>query len=163
MKPSEKAFEIIKQWEGLRCRAYKALTTEKYYTIGYGHCGPDVTKNQYITVQTAEQLLKEDVAKYAGMLSELNETLEQHQYDALISLIYNIGWWNFYHSMTAMVVMKLNTTETPISVARRIVLWVRSSGEVVLGLQRRRVMEANYFMGYEAFYMEDGEIYEHAL
>ena len=163
MEPSENAYQIIKQWENLRCRAYKALPDEKYYTIGYGHCAPDVTKNMYITVADAEALLKADVAKYSQLLYALNTTLLQHQYDALISLIYNIGWYRFKYSMTGDTVAKLNKETTPLDVARRMILWVYSCGKVVLGLQRRRVMEANYFLGYDCFTLEDGEIYEHSL
>lgn len=163
MEPSENAFEMIKAWEGLQCRAYKALPSERYYTIGYGHCSPEIKKGQYITVKEAEQLLKNDVAQYSQLLAAVNPTLLQHQYDALISLIYNIGWYNFVTSMTGVVTASLNRKTTPIDIARRIILWVRSGGKVVLGLQRRRVMEANYFLGYECFTLDNGEIHEHCL
>jgi GH24 family phage-related lysozyme (muramidase) len=163
MEPSENAFEMIKAWEGLHCRAYKALPSERYYTIGYGHCSPEVKKGRYITVKEAEQLLKNDVAQYSQLLAAVNPTLLQHQYDVLISLIYNIGWHNFITSMTGVVTASLNRKTTPIDVARRIILWVRSGEKVVLGLQRRRVMEANYFLGYECFTLDNGEIHEHCL
>lgn len=163
LKPSQDAFDIIKQWESLRCRAYKALTSERYYTIGYGHCAADVKPNQVISPAKAESLLIEDVNVYAGWLACWNCTLTQRQYDALVSLIYNIGWYNFAHSMTGSTVAQLNTKTTPIAVARRMVLWVRAGGKVQLGLQRRRAFEANYFLGYEAFVIEDGHIYEHLI
>ena len=35
---------LIKSFEGCRLTAYKAVPTEKYYTIGWGHNGPDVTE-----------------------------------------------------------------------------------------------------------------------
>lgn len=162
MEPSQHAFELIKKWEQLRCRAYKALPSEKYYTIGYGHFGADVKPNKVITVQQAEKLLEKDVEKYAILLSGFNDKLEQHQYDALVSLVFNIGWYNFKYSMTGNYAHKVNITKAPIDVARRIILWVRSGGKVIYGLQRRRVDEANYFMGYEAFYLQDGEIYENS-
>lgn len=161
MEPSSQAYEMIKSFEGLRCRAYKAIKTEKYYTIGYGHYGSDVKKNEYITVKQAEELMHADVAKYAHKLDVHNPTFVQNQYDALISLIYNIGWYNFAHSMTGVLAKQLNTTTTPIFVARRIILWDKSAGQVLLGLQRRRIIEANHFLGYEAFVLENGQIYEH--
>ena len=160
MKPSEHAYCLIKKWEQLRCRAYKALPSEKYYTIGYGHYGADVKPNQVITVQQAEELLKKDVEKYAILLSAFNDKLEQHQYDALVSLVFNIGWYNFKYSMVGHYAHKVNITKAPIDVARRIILWVRSGGKVIYGLQRRRVDEANYFMGYEAFILKDDQIIE---
>ncbi len=161
LTPSPDAYTIIKQWESLRCRAYKALPTEKYYTIGYGHCGADVKKYQYCTVAQADELLHKDVALYSHKLATLNPTLTQRQYDALISLIFNIGWYSFRHSMTGVLVKQLNISTIPEFVARRIILWDKSAGIVVLGLQRRRVFEANYFLGYEAFYLQDGKICEH--
>lgn len=165
LKPSHEAFNIIKQWESLRCKAYKALPTEKYYTIGYGHCNADVAENQVITPAQAEELLRADVGVYASKLARINPTLTQRQYDALISLIYNIGWCNFIHSMTGVLVAQLNTNNivSPSSIARRITLWTRSGGKEILGLQRRRVFEANYFLGYEAFIIEDNHIYEHQV
>lgn len=50
-----------------------------------------------------------------------------------------------------------------IDVARQIVIWVWAGGKVLPGLQKRRVAEANYFLGYEAFGLEDGTIYEHSI
>lgn len=160
MEPSHHAYELIKKWEQLRCRAYKALPSEKHYTIGYGHYGADVKPNQVITVQQAEELLKKDVQEYSVRLTWFNDKFEQHQYDALVSLIFNIGWFNFKYSMLGRYAYEVNKTKAPIDVARRIILWVRSGSKVVLGLQRRRVEEANYFMGYEAFILKDNQIIE---
>lgn len=161
LKPSEKAYEIIKKWESYLARPYKAITEEKYLTIGYGHYGPDVQPKQFLTVPQAEELLRADVAKYADKLAEYCPRLEQHQYDALISLIYNIGWHNFRHSMTGIKCHNIGLgTYTEIHCARAITLWVRASGRVLLGLQRRRIYEANYFLGRETFRIIDGKIME---
>lgn len=161
--PSSEAYRLIRSFESLRCRAYKALPTEKYYTIGYGHCSPKVAKNELVTPKRAEEMLVEDVEKYSHLLAGWNPTLTQRQYDALVSLIYNIGWYNFRFSMTGVYVRELNTSRNPIDVARRIILWVRSADKVILGLQKRRCIEANYFLGYECFNIENGQIYEHSI
>lgn len=160
MKPSENAFQLIKSFEGLRCRAYRAIISEKYYTIGYGHCGPDVKKNQYITIKEAERLLKEDVEKYANFLNEF-KWMEQQHFDAVVSLIYNIGWYSFRHNSIWWVFKNCYTETTLLDCARSMTRYVRSNGRILLGLQRRRCMEANYFIGYERFEVVGGSIIEH--
>ena len=49
MKTSQKGIEFIKSFETLQTQAYKAVPTEQYYTIGYGHYGPDVIPGTTIT------------------------------------------------------------------------------------------------------------------
>ena len=49
MKISENGISLIKSFEGLRLKAYKAVSTEEYYTIGYGHYGADVAADMVIT------------------------------------------------------------------------------------------------------------------
>lgn len=157
--PSENAYQLIKSFEGLRCKAYKPLPTERYYTIGYGHCSPDVQKNQYITVKQAETLLIEDVMKFAPRLNDF-KWMEQQHFDAACSLIYNIGWYNFRNNYIWTVFNNCYITTTLLECARRMTLYTRSAGKVLLGLQRRRVIEANYFLGYEHFIIEDNQIKE---
>lgn len=158
MKPSEQAYKMIRDWEKYQARAYKAVKTEKYYTIGYGHCGPDVQRYQFVTPERAEEILRQDVAAYSDKLSKQCPDLTQREYDALISLIYNIGWYRFSYSMTCKCMTGIRTKYSPEGCAARIVLWVRSADKILLGLQRRRVAEANYFLGYERYRLENGFI-----
>lgn len=160
LTPSEQAYSMIKSFEGLSLVARKAIKEEKYYTIGYGHYGADVEKGQLISLQRAEQLLHQDLQTISVPLAESCPALTQQQYDALCSLIYNIGWYSFRHSTTFLYIQQLGVSKQPIDVARRIVLWVRAGGRVLLGLQRRRVIEANYFLGNEHFKVIDGQIQE---
>ena len=48
MKTSKNGIDFIKKFERCRLTAYKAVKTEKYYTIGYGHNGADVRKDMRI-------------------------------------------------------------------------------------------------------------------
>ena len=92
MKISEKGLELIKTFEGLRLSSYKALSAEKYYTIGYGHYGSDVSKDMIITESQAEELLKKDVEKFEDKVNKYsNYSFNQNQFDALVSFAYNIG------------------------------------------------------------------------
>ena len=160
MKASENCLNFIKQWEGLRLRAYKALPTEKNYTIGYGHYSAYTKKNQVISLLEADKLLREDVTLIEHKMDDFEVQLSQNQYDAIISLIYNIGWYTFRSGMIYHTMAKLGRDKEPIDCARRIVLYVRASGKIVLMLQKRRVAEANMFLGEEKFYIEDGVIKE---
>ena len=64
MKTSSKGIDFIKSFETLRLKAYKAVKSEKYYTIGYGHYGPDVEPGMEITENEAERMLAEDLADF---------------------------------------------------------------------------------------------------
>lgn len=158
LQPSSEAYRLIKSFEGFRSRAYKALKTEKYFTIGYGHCSQYVRARDIVTTEDAEILLDQDVALFSSQLATDCPNLNQRQYDALVSLIYNIGWCRFRYSMTYVTCRNIGITTTDLDAARRIVLWVKSADKVILGLQKRRVIEANHFLGRDHFELVNGEI-----
>lgn len=161
MKPSKEAFKIIKMWENCRLIAYKATKNEKYFTIGYGHSGEDVKKCMVISLASAENLLNRDVLSYTELLDAWAPNLTQRQFDALTSTIYNIGWYNFRNSTLGTLARNIGQMGiTEIDVTRRMILWVRQGTKVLYGLQRRRVYEANYFLGQEKYFIKDGEILE---
>ena len=108
-------------------------------------------------------MLKEDVELFSSTIAEKYPYLTQNQFDAICSLTYNIGLYNLIHSMLGVRLFGLGHKGSAIDVARQMVIWVWAGGKVLPGLQRRRVAEANYFLGYEAFVLEDGTIYEHSL
>ena len=93
MTTSKHGVELIKLFEGFRSKAYKAVSTEKYYTIGYGHYGADVKRGQTITAEQGEQLLVNDLKKFEAKVNEYSNryNFNQHEFDALVSFAYNIG------------------------------------------------------------------------
>ena len=83
---------IVRKEGGYKLEAYH-LKNEKYWTIGVGHNGPDVTPGMKITKEQAEAFFKNDiqstenyVKKYATMFP-----LTQGMMDALVSYTYNRG------------------------------------------------------------------------
>ena len=60
---SENGLSLIKTFEGCRLTAYKN-SGETYYTIGWGHYGPDVYQGMKITQAQADQMLKDDMVQY---------------------------------------------------------------------------------------------------
>ena len=99
MKTSEKGLDLIKQFEGFKDYVY--ICPARKPTIGYGHVIDSklvaLTKAApRMTREKAEQLLKSDVKEAENAInSSVRVTLKQGQFDALVSLIYNWGAYNF--------------------------------------------------------------------
>lgn len=91
MELSEKIKQMIKEWEGCRLVAYRCPAG--VLTIGYGHTGPDVVSGKRITLEQADRLFDRDIRRFAAGVEPLfaGTALTPNQFDALVSLSYNIG------------------------------------------------------------------------
>lgn len=138
MVTSNRGIEFIKAFESCRLTAYKALPQELYYTIGYGHCGPDVTEGMTITAADAEEFLRRDLGHFEAHVSRLKFELTQDQFDALVSFAYNCGAKNL---------RKLTTGRTISQIADAMLLYNKAGGKVLKGLTRRREAERALFLG----------------
>ena len=136
MKTSQRGIDMIKRYEGLRLNAYKPVSTEKYWTIGYGHYGPDVAPNMVITHAQAEAYLRADLEKFEKAVDALGNW-NQNQHDALVSFAYNCGSGN---------AQKLCKNRTPQQIADCIPLYNKAGGKVLAGLTRRRNEERALFL-----------------
>lgn len=97
MNVSETAKRFIKNKEGLRLEAYSCPSN--VLTIGYGHTGCNVYSGMKITKEEAERLFKLDLVVHENNVNKLVKVpLTQGQFDALVSLEYNIGYGNFKSS-----------------------------------------------------------------
>lgn len=131
--------DLIKQHEGLRLKSYKDVGGVK--TIGYGHTGSGASKSK-ITEQEAEQLLVQDVQDAEQAVADLvNVPLEQNQFDALVSLVFNIGAGAFKNST---LLKKLNAGDVD-GATKEFLRWNKVKGRVVSGLTNRRRQEAQLF------------------
>ncbi len=96
MNVSNEGINFIKNKEGLRLEAYRC--SSNVLTIGYGHTG-GVSPNMKITKEEAERLFKIDLLVHENNVNKLVKVqLAQGQFDALVSLEYNIGYGNFKSS-----------------------------------------------------------------
>ena len=139
MKASVDAYELIKQFEGLRLKAY--LCPAGIWTIGYGHTS-GVSPNSFITIQEADEYLHRDVATIEMKLNKLNLSLRQCQWDAIVSFVFNVGIGNFKAS-TLLAKIRINPDDN--SIIDEFLRWVYANGKVMKGLQKRRLAEMKLY------------------
>ena len=139
MKTSPKGIALIKEFEGLRLKAYKC--PGGVWTIGYGHTA-GVKSGMVITEAQAEEYLKADLIVFERYLNGHGLALNQNQFDALISFIYNVGTGNFSNST---LLRKVRANPQDNSIMDEFLRWVYSKGRVLPGLQRRRLAEMKLY------------------
>ena len=139
MKTSPKGITLIKEFEGLRLKAY--LCPGGVWTIGYGHTA-GVKPGMVISEAQAEEYLKADLIAFERYLNGLGLALNQNQFDALISFIYNVGTGNFSNST---LLRKVRANPQDNSIMDEFLRWVYSKGRVLPGLQRRRLAEMKLY------------------
>jgi GH24 family phage-related lysozyme (muramidase) len=138
-EPSQAVLSLVKECEGLRLQAYKPVNSEAYYTIGYGHSGPDVKKGQTITKIQAELLFLKDIKTFIRQLDPYFSRLtSQGQKDALLSFVYNVGFSLFQKCPIHTLILSNNLQEVP----EHLLKYCKSAnGKVLVGLQKRRESE----------------------
>ncbi len=140
MKISEKGLALIKQFEGLRLHAY--LCAAGVPTIGYGHT-KGVEMDDAITEEQAEHLLQEDLREFELAIQRLvHISITQNQFDALVSLVFNIGVDNFKKST---LLKKVNARDTS-GAANEFNKWVFAGKKKLEGLVKRRNAERLLFI-----------------
>lgn len=148
MKTSPDGIDLIKKFEGLRLTAYPDPGTGgEPWTIGYGTTSSagvgKITKGMKITQVQAESMLVRSLTDYElGVTHALRSPVTQHQFDALVSLAYNIGVANMSRSS---VVKYLNAGQVE-KAAGAFMLWNKAAGRVMPGLTRRRAAERELFL-----------------
>ena len=139
MKTSEAGIELIKSFESCRLTAYNPTGKEKMYTIGWGHYG--VEPGTMISQEEADQLLKQDLAKFEKAVNDLGLILNQNQFDALVSFAYNTGAGNL---------RKLCRGRSLQQIAEKMTEYNKAGGKVLKGLTRRRNAEKALFLSKES-------------
>lgn len=98
-RTSEQGLTLLQQREGLRLKAYRCIAGVP--TIGWGHT-KGVKMGDTCSLEQAKRWLSEDVRQTEDYLNELNTRLlrkfKQHEFDALVSFIHQIGLGNFSNS-----------------------------------------------------------------
>lgn len=131
--------DLIREFEGLKLNAYTDIVG--VWTIGYGHTNT-AKPGMVITRKGAEALLRHDLDWVERAINKGVKTpLTQNQYDALASLIYNVGATAFSKST---ILRRLNAKDY-VGAASEFKRWNKAGGKVVNGLTRRRKAEQELF------------------
>lgn len=141
MKTSPTGLKIIKNYEGLRLKIYICPAGKP--TIGYGHViQPGENFNDGISIEQAEKLLEKDLERFEKAIDSAGFTLNQNQFDALVSFVYNIGIAAFRAS-TMFHRLKLGNYT---GAAEQFPRWVYANKVKLAGLEKRRKAEQELFL-----------------
>ena len=160
LKASDNVKLTIKNYEGCSLTAYKAHKSEEYYTIGWGHYGPDVKEGMTITQAQADALFDEDIKAFESAVNRWNDkyalNLTQNQFDALFSATYNLGTgWVEYYAQKGYRLAKYvqsgfkdsNGNPLPeLEIADAFGVLCSAGNEILPGLIKRRINEAEIFL-----------------
>jgi lysozyme len=140
MAITKSTLSYITEEEGKRNKAYK--DTKGLWTIGVGHLirpGEEHLITATLTDEEVEELLRSDLKWCSEAVeSSVRVPLEQHQFDALYSLCFNIGGTAFKNST---VVRRLNAGDMK-GAADAILMWNKPAV-----LEKRRKRERELFLG----------------
>lgn len=141
MTPSPRIVSFVKGFEKCRLHVYMP-TPDDHPTIGWGTTGADVYMGMADwTQQQCDSRFTSDFAKFAGKVGTLALTATQNQFDAMVSLAYNIGVHNFAASTVLREHLRGNYAKAQAAFA----MWNKQHGEVLDGLTRRRAAEAEIY------------------
>jgi lysozyme len=146
MTTSKRAVDLIKKFEGFYANAY--MCPASVATIGFGSTmwsdGKKVKLGEKISMENAEKLLMWELQQKEHSLNKL--TLNQNQFDALISFVYNVGIGNL---MKSTLYKKALLNANDITIRDEFMKWNKARVKGVLtplkGLTRRRQEEANLY------------------
>jgi GH24 family phage-related lysozyme (muramidase) len=145
MKTGARGLSLIRQFEGLRLDAYQ--DSVGIWTIGYGHTHqagpPKPMPGLRITRPEADALLVRDLTSHEAVVQDaLRREASQDQFDAMVSLCFNIGPGNFARSS---LIRAFNDGDEK-AAAEAFLAWTRAGSKVLPGLIRRREAEKRLFL-----------------
>ena len=159
MKVSAAAIRMIKHHEGVRTRPYRCPAL--LWTVGVGHViDPSHAAVKYeerrslsipagwdrtLTMDEVDAILAQDLAKFERGVARLCPASVNHQgqFDALVSLSFNIGLGNVQRSS---IRMRYNRGDIE-GAADAFLMWTKAAGKVLTGLVKRRNDERAMFLG----------------
>lgn len=149
MTISRNGLDLIKGFEGLRLTAYKCPAG--VWTVGYGHTSC-VLPNMEIDEDEAEAMLLGDIQPIEELLNILGINFRQEQFDSLVSWVFNLGAGNFRNST---LLAKITSDAKDEDITDQMVRWVNAGGKPLVGLKKRRIAEANMFLGRDAYCLDE--------
>lgn len=144
---SNECIDFIKSWEGFSAIPYRDEVG--VLTLGYGMTGEEIQGIPEVTEEQATNMLKEWINnKYAPIikvdLDSKSVTLTQNEFDALVSMSYNVGTGGLLGStLYKNVVGGIRDSST---ITSNFQAWSKAGGQRLEGLYRRRTKEAAMFL-----------------
>ena len=137
MNIGTKGLDLIRFFEGLELNAYQCAAG--VWTIGYGHT-KDVQQGMTISEARANEMLAEELNEYESYINGLvTVELNQDQFDAMVSWVYNLGVGN----LKASTLLKVLNAGDYDGVPAQMMRWNKAGGKVLEGLTKRRQAEAD--------------------
>lgn len=145
MKLDTEGYKLIQKFEGCKLNAYQ--DSVGIYTIGYGNItyenGTKVKKGDKISQERADQLFRYFADRFASQVdTAILVPISQNQFNACVSLAYNIGIGAFKNST---LLRKLNRCATDPTIKDEFLRWNKAGGKVIQGLSTRRAEEAKLY------------------
>jgi lysozyme len=136
---------LIHSFEQCRLQAYPdpGSRNGEPWTIGWGSTGADIKRGTVWTQQQCDERFAQDIGKYErAVLSAIGGApTTQNQFDAMVCLCYNIGTGAFGKSTVA----RKHKAGDYLGAARAFLMWNKNDGQVMRGLTRRRMAEADLY------------------
>lgn len=136
MRTSPAGVLAIEQFEGCVLHTYRCPAG--VCTIGCGHTGPEVVPGLTWTRAQAQDALQKDLARFERAVDEaVTQPLTQGQFDAMVSLAFNIGADAFARSS---LVKAFNAGNVK-GAGQQFVVWHKVAGAPSAALLQRRASE----------------------
>ena len=149
MKTSNKGIDLIKKYEGFKSKAYRC--SANVLTIGFGHT-LNVKSTDVIDKAQAEVFLRQDVEFAEKEVNRHNLNINQNQFDALVSFVFNVGVGrprshpkgaSGFLGSTLLIKVRHDVNDP--TIRKEFERWVYAGGKALNGLVRRRKEEADLY------------------
>lgn len=141
-KVSPEGVRLVAEFEGFRADPY--LDAVGVWTIGYGHTkGVGPNTKPWTREKARRELERELNRDYARHVAALKLPLNQQQFDALTSFVYNLGPGAIAANTGIGRALRLHRWQTA---ADEMLEWDKAGGRVLPGLTRRRKAERRLFL-----------------
>jgi lysozyme len=138
---TESTLNFIKEVEGVEHKVYK--DSAGLDTIGVGHLLKPGENFTEITDKEVDALLFIDLnTAMNAVLRNVRVQLNQNQFDALVSFVFNVGTRAFFNST---LLVKINQKASRELIVKHWMEWNKAGGKVVAGLVNRRSKEVQLY------------------
>jgi len=156
MKTSQAGKDLIKYFESCRLKAYPdPKTGGAPWTCGWGETD-GVTEDTWWTQSEADRRLEKAIEAREAMVSRyVTHAMTQGQFDAFVSLVYNVGPGSTYRDgifhlhpdgRLSTLARKFNDGDAT-GAESEWLKWISKGSSVEKGLLRRRMAELELFRG----------------